>query len=340
MTFAEIAIFPEAASTSAKEVDNLFLFLVSVCGSVMLLVAFLIIFFAIYYRRRPGDVGNPPETHASEPLEWFWTLSPVAIFMVIFVWGAKVYFGAYRPPEDAATIYVVGKQWMWKFQHPEGQREIDTLHVPLGRPIRLLMTSEDVIHSLFIPDFRIHMDLLPERYTSIWFQATRLGEYRLFCSEYCGAEHAGMTGRVIVMEPTEYEKWLHEAAEGSMALEGRKTFLKYRCISCHSATASARAPVLEDLFGKTVLLDNGGAVKADEYYLRESLLYPSSKIVAGYENIMPTFKGELDEEDIFELIAFIKALEKGQTPDRVESYPEPTTTPPIEDPGAKPKRPD
>jgi cytochrome c oxidase subunit II len=330
MMFAEIALFPQQASTTASQVDMLFLFLLTVCGAVTLLVAVLMVYFAVRYRRRPGDVGNPPETHASEALEWFWTLTPLGIFMCMFVWGAEVYFHAYRAPDNAETIYVVGKQWMWKFQHPEGQREINTLHVPVGRPIRLLMTSEDVIHSLFIPDFRIHMDLLPERYSSVWFQATRVGMYRLFCSQYCGTSHAGMTGLIVVMEPADYEKWLHSGAEGSMALEGRKVFLKYRCASCHSADAGARAPVLEDLFDESVVLSDGRVVRADENYLRESMLYPSAKIVAGYENIMPTYKGQLDEEDVFELIAFIKSLKHGETPPRVETFPPPTTTPSID----------
>jgi cytochrome c oxidase subunit 2 len=331
MIFAEIALFPQEASTTARQVDMLFLFLVTVCGAVSLLVAVLMIYFAIRYRRRPGEVGNPPETHASRALEWFWTFTPMAIFVVIFVWGAQVYFSAYRPPDDASTIYVVGKQWMWKFQHPEGQREIDTLHVPLGQPVRLMMTSEDVIHSLFIPDFRIHMDLLPERYTSVWFQATRVGMYRLFCSQYCGTSHAGMSGVVVVMEPADYEKWLHQGAEGSMALEGRKTFMKYECITCHSANSDGRAPVLEELFGKTVIFNDGQTEKADENYIRESILYPSAKIVAGYENIMPTFKGSVDEDDIFQLIAFIKSLKHGETPERVENSPPPSTTPTIEE---------
>ena len=328
--FADVALFPNEASSTAVQVDELFLFLLTVCGAVTLLVAFLLVYFSVRYRRRPGEKGNPPETHSSNALEWFWTITPLFIFAAFFVWGAEVYFSAYRPPDDAATIYVVGKQWMWKFQHPEGQREINTLHVPLGRPIRLLMTSEDVIHSLFIPDFRTHMDLLPDRYTSVWFRATRPGKCRLFCSQYCGTNHAGMTGEVVVMEPAEYEKWLKSSAEGSMALQGRKVFLKYRCASCHSADSDARAPVLENLFGKPVALSDGRVVKADERYLRESMLNPSADIVAGYENIMPTYRGELDEDDIFELIAFIQSLKPGETPKRVESYPPPTTTPPID----------
>jgi cytochrome c oxidase subunit 2 len=329
MTFAEIALFPHEASTTASQVDLLFLFLVTVCGTVTLLVGCLLVFFAIHYRRQPGEVGNPVETPSSDLLEWSWTLTPLAIFMVMFAWGAKVYFDAFDPPRDAATIYVVGKQWMWKFQHPEGQREINLLHVPVGRPIRLLMTSEDVIHSLFIPDFRIHMDLLPARYTSVWFQASRPGTYRLFCSQYCGTNHAGMGGLVVAMEPADYDRWLHQGAEGSMALEGRKVFLKYRCISCHSANENARAPVLENLFGGSVVLNDGRVVEADENYLRESIVNPSAKIVAGYENIMPTFQGQVSEEEMFELVAYIRSLKAGETPKRVESFPQPTTTPPI-----------
>ncbi len=239
---AEIAIFPTQASTTAKQIDLLFLYLVIICGIVGILVAAVLIWFCIRYRRRPGETGVPAETRSSDALETFWTLTPLAIFVTMFVWGAKVYFGAYRGPDDAPVVYVVAKQWMWKFQHPEGQREIDALHLPLGRPVRLVMTSEDVIHSLFIPDFRIHMDVLPGRYTSVWCTPTRTGTYHLFCSQYCGTNHAGMTGEVYVMEPQDYQNWLHLHAEGSLGLEGRKVFLKYRCDSCHSADASARRP--------------------------------------------------------------------------------------------------
>ena len=325
-----VVLWPTEASTTAVQVDRLLFFLVSICGAVGLMVAVLLIYFCIRFRRRPGETGVPPKGPQSHALEWFWTLTPLAIFVFLFIWGGRVYFSAYRAPYNAEPIYVVGKQWMWKFQHPEGQREIDVLHVPLGRPIKLIMISEDVIHSLFIPNFRIHMDLLPERYTSVWFQATRTGRFHLFCSQYCGTGHAGMTGEVVVMEPEDYERWLHFRAEGSLALEGRKTFLKYRCVSCHSADSLARAPMLEDLFGSPVRLSDGRTVIADENYIRESILYPSAKIVAGWENIMPTFKGEVDEQDIIALIAFIQSLGPGQTPKRVESYPPPTTTPPIE----------
>lgn len=326
---AQISLFPDQASTTSLEVDLLLYFLVAICGAVGLLVAFLLIYFSVRYRRRPG--GEVPTRTVSAPgLEWFWTITPLLIFVIMFVWGSEVYLSAYRPPDNVSRIYGVGKQWMWKFQHPEGQREIDTLHVPLGRPVQVLLTSEDVIHSFFIPAFRIHMDVLPNRYTSVWFQATRLGTYHLFCSQYCGTDHAGMIGHVIVMEPAEFENWLQSGAEGSLALQGRKVFLKYRCASCHSATERARAPVLEELFGKPVRLRDGKLVTADESYIHESIVEPGKKIVAGWDNIMPTFRGQASEEEIIQLIAFLKSLKAGETPPRVDDYPAPATLPALE----------
>ena len=325
---AQIIFFPHEASTTARYVDWLLYFLLSVTGFVGLLVAVLLITFAIRYRRRPGT-PNPPPVPANPRLELFWTLTPLAIFMVMFVWGATIYFGAYRAPDDAIVIYGIGKQWMWRFQHPEGQREINELHVALGQPFKVVLTSEDVIHSFFVPDFRVHMDVLPARYTSTWFQPTRVGTYHLFCSQYCGTGHANMVGRVVVMEAADYQNWLHLHAEGSLALEGRKTFLKYRCLSCHSADQQARAPVLEDLYGSRVALENGSTVIADDDYIREKITNPAAKTVAGWRSIMPTFKGQVSEEEIIQLIAFIRSLHRGQTPRRVESYPPPVTTPQI-----------
>jgi cytochrome c oxidase subunit 2 len=327
--FAEIIWFPRQASTTADDVDYLFYFLASVCGAVGLMVAFLIIYFSVRYRRRSPDEPPPPALSGNVPLEIFWTMTPMGIFLVMFLWGAAIYFGTFRAPDDAAVVYVVGKQWMWKFQHPEGQREINELHVPAGLPVKLMMTSEDVIHSFFVPDFRVHMDVLPGRYTSVWFHATRPGTYHLFCSQYCGTNHAGMVGRVIVQEPAEYQRWLHYHAEGSLALEGRKVFLKYRCISCHSADENARAPVLEELYGRPVHLRDGHTVLADEDYIRESILKPNAKIVAGWENIMPTFRGQIQEDEIIAFIAYLKSLRRGQTPPRVEESPPPAGTPPI-----------
>ncbi len=238
----QIALFPKVASTTAQEVDRLFFFLTAVCGAVGVMVAIFLIYFSVRYRRRAGDDARPAATASARWLEWTWTITPLFIFAVMFFWGAGVYVRAFNAPANAAPVYVVAKQWMWKFQHPEGQREINTLHVPAGRPVKLLLTSEDVIHSFFVPDFRVHMDVLPAQYTSVWFEATRVGKYHLFCSQYCGTAHATMRGTVEVMSPANYQQWLQSTAEGSLALQGRKTFLKYRCLSCHSADAGARAP--------------------------------------------------------------------------------------------------
>ena len=318
-----IAIFPEQASSTASAVDHLLIFLMLVCGAVGLLVAWLLIYFSIKYRRRPGQVAPPPETKQSHALEWFWTITPVFFFVAMFFWGANVYLNAYYAPPDSMTIYGIGKQWMWKFQHPEGQREINALHVPVGGSVRMLLTSEDVIHSFFVPAFRVHMDVLPQRFTSVWFKPTKAGTYHLFCSQYCGTDHSKMIGMVVAMEAADYQRWLQSTAEGSLALQGRKVFLKYRCISCHSADQNARAPVLEGLFGQPVHLRDGRTVIADEDYIRESIVHPAAKIVAGYESIMPTFEGLISPEDLNALIAYIRTLGPGETPQRVEQYPPP-----------------
>ncbi len=335
---AQIALYPPRASTTADSVDQLFFFLLGVTMAVGLLVAILLIGFAVQYRRRPGETQAPPETHAPHSLEWFWTLTPLVIFMVMFVWGANVYFGAFRAPDDATPIYGIGKQWMWKFQQPQGQREINELHVAVGRPYRMILTSEDVLHSFFVPDFRIHMDVLPDRYTSVWFQATMTGRFHLFCSQYCGTNHSVMVGEVVVMEPQEYENWLHLHAEGSAGMEGQKIFRKYRCISCHSIN-SKRAPVLSGVYGRPVHLSDGRTIIADDDYIRRSILDPGADIVAGYENIMPTFKGQISAEEINQVIAWLRAMDTPpaagvppdatRMPNRVEDYPPPPVTPDI-----------
>jgi cytochrome c oxidase subunit 2 len=221
-------------------------------------------------------------------------------------------------------IYVVGKQWMWKLQHQGGQREINQLHVPVGRPVKLILTSEDVIHSFFLPAFRLKQDALPGRYVTAWFEATRPGRYDLFCAEYCGTDHSGMIGSVVVQEPAEFEAWLGSNAEGSLALEGRKLFLKLQCLSCHSSDARARAPVLESVYGQAVPLEGGGTVPADEGYLRESIRNPRAKVVQGWQPIMPPYGPEqVDELGLIQLVAYIKGLRPGMTPSRTEAFPSP-----------------
>jgi cytochrome c oxidase subunit 2 len=328
--FAEIPLFPEQASTTAARVDYLFFFMLAVSGAMALLIMVLVLYFAVRYRRR-SEHDRTPRVLGHVRLELFWSITPFLVFIVMFLWGAGIYMSLARPPADALEVYVVAKQWMWKLQHPDGQREINELHVPVGRPVKLIMTSEDVIHSFFVPAFRVKKDVLPARYVETWFEATKTGRFHLFCSQYCGTQHAGMVGSVVVLSREDYEAWLNRRAEGSPALEGRKLFLKLQCVGCHSGDASARAPNLEGLYMLTVLLNDGKQVIADPAYIRESILRPRAKIVAGWEPIMPSFDGQLadeaegigQEEALLRLIAFLKSLGPGQTPVRTEAFPPP-----------------
>ncbi|HEY7155639.1 MAG TPA: cytochrome c oxidase subunit II [Gemmataceae bacterium] len=333
--FAEVPFFPEQASTTASQVDTLFIFLCALTGGMSVLIAGLLLFFAFRYRRRAED-ERTPRILGNNRLEWFWTIAPMFVFLLIYIWGAKIYVSMSSPPPDAPEVFVIGKQWMWKIQHPDGQREINELHVPVDRPIKLTLTSEDVIHDFFVPAFRTKIDVIPGRYVQTWFQPTKTGRYHLFCSQYCGTSHANMVGTVVVMERDEYRDWLDSHAEGSLALQGRKLFLKLQCVTCHSANAEARAPVLEGLFGRNINLRNGRTVLADDGYLRESILYPEAKVVQGWESIMPTFKGQVDEEDLIKLLAFIKSLKPGGTPTRTEDFPPPLGAPEVP-PGGNPK---
>jgi cytochrome c oxidase subunit II len=300
-------LFPDAASTLATRVDALLFYLLAIGIFFSLLIAGLIVYFAVRFKRRSDEeVGT--QIHGGMALELTWTFIPLVIVMTIFVWGASVYFAMARPPEETLNIYVVGKQWMWKFQHLDGQREINELHVPVGRPVKLIMTSEDVIHDVFVPAFRVKADVIPGRYTNIWFNPTKPGRYHLFCAEYCGTRHSGMVGEVVVMDPTEYQTWLGGGPEGSLAEGGAKLFASLACNTCHRPDAQGRGPVLEGLFGKTVTLQSGETVTVDEAYVRESILNPSAKITAGFQPIMPTFQGLVTEEQLLELIEYVKAL--------------------------------
>ncbi len=291
----------------AGRVDALYFFLLALSVFFSILIAGLIVYFAIKYRRRsPDSVGT--NIHGGLLLELTWTVIPLLITMVIFVWGANVFFAMSAPPEETLNIYVVGKQWMWKFQHLDGQREINELHVPLGRAVKLIMTSEDVIHDVFVPAFRVKADVLPGRYTNIWFQATKPGRYHLFCAEYCGTRHSGMIGEVTVMEPSEYQAWLSGGTgEGSLASAGEKLFQDLACVTCHRSDAQGRGPALQGLFGKTVQLQSGETIVADEAYLRESILQPGSRITAGFQPIMPSFQGLVTEDQLLQLIEYIKS---------------------------------
>src|SRR5207248_8526875 len=231
------------------------------------------------------------------------------IFAFIFVWGAVIYFKERTPPRGATEIYVVAKQWMWKLQHEEGQREINELHVPVGRDVKMILTSQDVIHSFYVPAFRIKQDVLPGRYTTTWFHPTRAGTYHLFCAEYCGTQHSGMIGQVVVLEPAQYQSWLSGGgAAGSMASNGQHMFLQRGCSTCHRSDMQGRGPNLVGLFGRQVQLEDGRTVIADENYIRESILNPAAKVVSGFKPIMPVFQGMVSEEQLNVLVAYVKSL--------------------------------
>jgi cytochrome c oxidase subunit 2 len=299
-------LWPEQASTIARNVDALYIFLIIVTGMMTLLIFVCLVYFAARFRYRPGVPAEQIE--GSTPLEVTWSTIPFLIFMVIFAWGAVVYFKERTPPADSTEVYVVAKQWMWKLEHAEGQREINELHVPVGRDVKMIMTSQDVIHSFFIPAFRIKQDVLPGRYTVAWFRATKPGTYHLFCAEYCGTQHSGMVGDIVVLEPAQYETWMNGGSTGPLSATGEKVFAELGCSTCHRDDSQGRGPNLHGVFGKPVQLENGRTVTADENYLRECILEPGAKRVKGFQPIMPTFQGLVSEEQVNALVAYIKSI--------------------------------
>jgi len=308
----DFPLFPEQASSVAPLVDGLYFFLVVVTGSVSLLIWLVIFYFAIKYRRRPdNELAQEQEPPAF--LELTWTVIPLIIFIGMFVGGAWVFLRMQVVPRNALEIYATGRQWMWKFQHPTGQREINELHVPVGRAVKITMASEDVIHSLWFPVFRVKADVLPNRYRTMWFEATKTGRFHIFCAEYCGTSHSGMIGSVIVMEPTDYQRWLAGGTEGSLASQGEKLFQKYACNTCHLDNGTGRGPMLAGSYGKTRSLAGGSNVIIDDNYIRESILHPQAKIAAGFQPVMPTFQGQVSEEDLVRLLAYVKSLPAPQT---------------------------
>jgi len=301
-------LVPDRASTLAGEVDSVFLFILGVTGFFAVAIWIAMLWFAVRYRRRSA-ADRPPAIHGSLALELAWTVVPLGLMAVMFVWGARVYFHMNRPPDDAMTVTVVGKRWMWKIQHPTGQREINELHVPEGRAVKLLITSEDTIHSFFVPAFRIKKDAVPGRYNTAWFRATKPGKYHLFCAEYCGTEHSKMTGWIVVLPPGEYQTWLAGGPPPeSPAAAGEKLFTELNCVTCHRPDSAGRGPVLVGIFGKPVKLAMGESTVADESYVRESILNPAARVVAGYQPVMPTYQGQVSEEQLIALVAYIKSL--------------------------------
>jgi cytochrome c oxidase subunit 2 len=303
-----IPLFPEQASNLAPEVDNLYFFVTAVTAFFALLVVVLVIVFAVKYRDHTGEKVGSPIT-GSIPLELGWSIIPFFVSMAIFAWATIVFFHLVRAPDQTLEIYSTGKRWMWRFQHIDGQSEINELHVPLGRAVKVTFTSEDVLHSLYIPAFRVKADAIPGRYSSIWFTATKTGEYHLFCAEYCGTRHSGMVGRVVVMEPNEYQAWLSGGGTGlSMAARGEQLFQQLGCVSCHLNDGSGRGPSLAGKYGSQERLASGDAISVDDGYIRESILTPQQKLVAGYGPVMPTFQGLVNEEGLMSLIEYIKSL--------------------------------
>jgi cytochrome c oxidase subunit 2 len=306
----DLSLFPPRASTGAGQIDALYVFLLVVSTVMTALIFVCIIAFAFKYRRRSPDDPNPPPIHGSTLLEIIWSAIPLFVMLIMFAWGTKLYFDNYTPPRDTLDIYVTGKQWMWKIQYPDGQREINEMHVPTGRPVKLTLASEDVIHSFFIPAFRLKHDVVPGSYQTYWFQPTEPGRYHIFCAEYCGTNHSRMIGWVTVMDPVSYQNWLASGPAGaSMAEQGEKLFEQYGCVSCHVVEAPARGPSLRNVFGHPVQLEDGRTVLADEGYVRESILNPNAKVAKGYKrDIMPVFQGQIPEDGLLDLIVYIKSL--------------------------------
>ena len=309
----QIPLFPPTASAQAAQIDALYWFLVAVSAVMSTLIFACIILFAWKYRRRSNVQATQIE--GSTKLELTWSILPFLVMLIMFAWGAQLYFAAQQPPKDALEIFVTGKQWMWKIQYPDGGREIDELHVPVGQPVKLTMTSEDVIHSFSIPAFRVRHDVFPGHYDSLWFTATKPGRYHLFCTEYCGNQHAGMIGWVNVLDKRAYANWASGGcAQGTLAEQGEKLFQQFGCSTCHLLDQQGRCPMLRGLYNKPVQLSDGRTIQANDAYIRESILDPNAKITAGFEpNIMPVFKGQVTEENVIQLISYIKSLSP-QTP--------------------------
>ena len=300
--------FPEQASNLAPGVDWIFYTLTGLCGAMTLLVVTLLTVFCLRYRRgsRASRAGGNPR---SLPWEVGWTLLPLPIFLGVFFWAAKTYFRMSKPPKDAMEINVVAKQWMWKIQHADGRREINELHIPVGRAVKLIMISQDVIHDFYVPAFRTKQDVLPGRYTTEWFTPTKPGKYHLFCAQYCGLDHAIMGGWIYVMAPEDYSQWLAQGQPpDSLAAQGQRVFYTLGCSGCHAANSKIHAPPLDGIYGKPVPLSDGTIVTADDQYLRDSILLPNKQITAGYAPVMPTFQNRISEEDLNAVIAYLKSL--------------------------------
>ncbi len=303
-----IPFWHEGISPYGGDVDLLFRGLLAASILVLGLLLFLILLFCIRYRAG-NDVDR--ENHEAKSWHWEigWTAASLVAFLGLFAWGAAIFLKIYQTPADDLSVFVVAQQWMWKVQHPGGQAEINALHMPINRPVNLVMASQDVIHSFFIPALRLKHDVVPGRYQSIEIEAMRPGHYHLFCAEYCGTDHARMLGEVVAMRPADYAAWLtQQAPSSSLAQQGSALFRQLGCSGCHEGSSSVHAPRLEGLYGKPVPLSDGSIVTADDKYLRDSILLPRSQVAAGYEPVMPSFEGRIDEAQLLQLVAYLKSL--------------------------------
>ncbi len=305
----ELQFVPEAASRSATETDLLSLTLLGVVTLFSLGIALAIVYFvARYWHTRETD----RHVRATKAMFWAveitWSVVPLIIALLIFWWGARLYMRRQQPPDSAIQISVVAKQWMWKIGHASGPREINTLHVPAGRPVRLTMISEDVIHSFYVPAFRTKQDVLPGRYMTLWFEATRPGNYHLFCAEFCGTDHARMIGTVVVQTPEDHAAWLAEQNAMTAAQRGSLLIERSGCLQCHGPEGNGSGPPLAGLYGRPVLLSSGERVIADESYIRRSILTPQAQVHAGFQPVMPTFEGKLEPEEILDIIAHLRSI--------------------------------
>jgi cytochrome c oxidase subunit 2 len=300
--------FPKEASTTAARTDDIYFFLLGF-SAFMLAIIFLPMIYFLFKYRRGKKVNREPLNVSTTKIEITWTIIPTIFAMGLFAWGADVYFYEEVPPANALQINVIGKQWMWKIQHQEGEREINALHVPVNRAVELTLASEDVIHSFFVPAFRVKQDVVPGRFTTEWFKATRVGTYEFYCSEYCGAGHSKMRGKVYVMTPADYENWLAQnRPQDTLAQSGEKLFRELGCSGCHVNSSAVHAPPLEGLYERLVPLSDGTFVRADDKYLRDSILLPKSQIVAGYQPLMPTYEGRISEDELLQVLAYIKSI--------------------------------
>jgi cytochrome c oxidase subunit 2 len=300
---------------SAISADWLLLGLLLVSAAVLFLVFGLMLLYLVRYRHNsPIKRGDVEER--SFRFEMSWTAATLVVFFGLFIWGSRIYLDDFQPPKDALKIYIVAKQWMWKVEHAGGQREIDALHVPVNKAVELVLTSQDVIHDFFVPAFRLKRDVLPGQYETLWFKAQKTGTYQLFCSQFCGTSHASMIGDVYVLSGPDYARWLaHNGTSDTLVAQGHDLFIRYGCDGCHGGRGTVRAPSLVGLYGSPVPLSDGTTAKADDAYIRDSILQPRKQIVASFDPVMPSFAGVISEDDLVKLVAYVESLAERPQPE-------------------------